>query len=473
MQTTKKVKRQSGLSKVGSAAMISEVPFYANRFFYSLGFLSMISFVILLVTGIIMTLNGPDWWLVSSVGKFVRSIHLWSTQAFVLFVLLHLIVVFCTSGFKKPRRLTWVIGVIMFFALFLETEFGYVLRGDFSSQWRLLQGADFYNGAGLGRWINTLNYKQMYGIHVSVIPFLIVGLLLTHYALVRVLGIANHKRNDVRARVVPADHTKLFIRGGVLIVLIFALAIIFPSPYLKPTTVRDIAQQDPNLMAKTLVAEISKTSDTATYMDNIDPYTYDVQTAYITTPYDQYLVLNTNAVNYLAKFNTLSAAQQAAQLKTLQDYYGADNIDAAKVPKNDAENVIKTLVAMAATGAYESSVAQGNNQATPGDQTTYVNRFLSDTGVLEARATALSLTTPQYGMLHEESNKEPVGAWWLAPIGILNHTVLASDDNGDRDAAIIFGALLLVMVAFPYIPGLNAIPEKLRLYKPFQRREKK
>ena len=67
-------------------------------------------------------------------------------------------------------------------------------------------------------------------------------------------------------------------------------------------------------------------------------------------------------------------------------------------------------------------------------------------------------------MLHEESTKAP-GAWWLAPIGLLNHTVLANDDNGDRDAAIIFGTLLLLMVAFPYIPYVNQLPDKLKVYK--------
>jgi len=60
------------------------------------------------------------------------------------------VIVFLTSGFKKPRRLTWVIGALMFVFVIAEAEFGYVLRGDFSGQWRGLQGADFYNGTGIG-----------------------------------------------------------------------------------------------------------------------------------------------------------------------------------------------------------------------------------------------------------------------------------------------------------------------------------
>jgi hypothetical protein len=468
---TKNHKSPSGLSQVISKTMISNVPTYANKFFYSLGFLSMISFVLLLVTGLVMSLYGPNWWLTTDTGKFFRSVHLWSTQAFVLFIILHLIVVFCTSGFKKPRTLTWVLGVLMFFFVLAESEFGYILRGDFSSQWRTLQGADFYNGSGIGKLIDTLNYKQVYGIHLAVIPFMILGLLFLHYALVRVLGIANHSRKGVKAEVVPANHTILFIRGGVLVALILGLAVAFPSPFLKPSTIKDVAQQDPALVAKTLASEFDGSSDTAGYMDNINPYTYDIKAVYINGPYNQYLLLHPSSPNYLQKFYNLSETEQAAQLKQIQDYYGSEDQASAKVPKNEAMYVINALVEMASAGLYEPAVAYANDTATNGNQTTYTNRFLADTGVLEGRATGLNMTTEQYGMLREETSRNPVGAWWLAPIGVLNHTVLNGDENGDRDAAILFGVFLLLLVAFPYIPGVRAIPEKLRLYKLFQRQK--
>jgi len=162
---------------------------------------------------------------------------MWSTQAFVLFILLHMLIVFFTSGFKRPRRLTWVLGVLMFLFVMIESEFGYVLRGDFSSQWRGLQGADFYNGNGLGYWINTLNYKQIYGIHIVAIPLVIIGLLMLHYLLVRVLGIAKPYRPEISAKVVPANHLLLFARGGGLIALILILGALIPSPYLKSISI--------------------------------------------------------------------------------------------------------------------------------------------------------------------------------------------------------------------------------------------
>lgn len=439
--------------------MIHEVPAYANKFVYSLGFLSMTCFVILIATGVVMVAYGPDWWLTSGVGRYFRSVHLWATQAFVLFIILHLIIVFFTSGFKKPRRLTWVIGALMFVFVLAEAEFGYVLRGDFSSQWRGLQGADLYNGTGIGGWLNNINYQQIYGIHVVAVPVIILGLLFLHYLRIRFLGIAKPHKANIHVPTVKANHTVLFARGGVLVGLILLLSVIFPSPFLKPNTIKDVAGADPKLAAQTFMKEFDHSSDTATYLDNIDPYTYDTRAIYIEQPYNQLSML-LHSSNQLQKYNAEPAATQAAQLKQAQQYFDSQYPDQAA--GNPLELTIAQLVKLAAAGLYQPAL----NSASPsGDQTTYGLRFLADTGVLDDRAQALGITTDQYGMLREEKGHIPPGAWWLAPIGLLNHTVLAHDDNGDRDGAIILGLFLLLLTAFPYIPGLNRLPEWTRVYK--------
>jgi hypothetical protein len=458
------------LAKALNDTMIKEVPQYGNKFFYSLGFLSMISFVILIASGTIMVFYGPTWWLTSDFGGYIRSVHLWATQAFVLFILLHLLVVFFTSGFKKPRRLTWMLGVLMLFVVLMETEFGYALRGDFSSQWRSLQGADFYNGSGLGWWLNPLNYKQIYGIHIVVVPLVLLGMLFVHYLLVKVLGIAKPYRKDITAKTVPANHTLLFMRGGSLIVVVLGLAIILPSPYIKPTTIQTIAQQDSYLMNKTLLAEFDRSSDTATYADNIAPYTFDIRQVFIEAPYTQYIQIQTRTTNELAVFNNELAAAQQKQLKAASDYYSSDK-PKGKPPVSPVASVVNSLTAMAQAGLYESALAGTVNDTRFADNSTYVLRFLSDTGALEDQAGSLNITTEQYGMVREEKGHAP-GAWWLTPIGLLNHTVLANDNNGDRDGAIIFGSFFLTLLAFPFIPYVNQIPDKLKVYKLIWREKK-
>jgi ubiquinol-cytochrome c reductase cytochrome b subunit len=447
---------RSALTKI----MIQDVPAYANRLFYSLGFLSATCFMILIGTGVVMVAYGPDWWLTNGVGQYFRSVHLWATQAFVLFILLHLMVVFFTSGFKKPRRLTWVFGALMFFFVLAEAEFGYVLRGDFSSQWRALQGADLYNGTGAGAWLNNLNYRQIYGIHLVVVPLIIIGLLFFHYLLVRTLGIAKPYRQDVQVPTVKANHNRLFLRGGVLVGLILLLAAVLPSPFIKPDTIQSVAAADSKLTAQTFMGEFNHSSDTATYLDSIDPYKFDTRTIYVEQPYSQ-LAASQNLSNQLRVFKAEPANLQAVQAKAAQDYFDND-YPAKDRTTNPLVSVISTLTSAASAGFYQPLI----NAANPnGDQTTYAIRFLADTGVLDNQAQALNMTTEQYGMLREEKGRIPPGAWWLAPIGLMNHTILAHDDNGDRDGAIILGLALLLLIAFPFIPGLNRLPEWLKVYK--------
>ncbi len=454
------------LKQILQPLMIQKAPSYANKFFYSLGFLSATSLLLLIVSGVFLSINGPSWWLTNPTGEYFRSIHMWSTQAFVLFISMHLLIVFLTSAFKKPRRLTWILGVLMLLFVVLEAEFGFVLRGDFSSQWRSLQGADFYNGSGLGYWLNTLNYQQIYGIHIAAIPLLILALLFGHYLLVRVLGIAKPYKKEVVVKTVPANHTLLFARGGVLVVLVLALAFVFPSPYIKPITIQEVATGDPSAVATTLLKEFDGTSDTANYIDNIAPYTYNTRDVYIYMPYKQLMQLNqqTNSSDQVAAFQNETPDIQNQQLKDADTFFGSWDGKSQISSSNTAVTIISQLVGMAQAGLYEPAIAASNAQSNPGNSTTYVTRFLSDSGVLADKAANLSLTTDQYGMLHEEAGSSP-GAWWLAPIGILNHTILAGDDNGDRDAALIFGSFFILMIAFPFIPILNQIPDKLKVYK--------
>lgn len=418
-----------------SGVMLQTVPSYANKIYYSMGFLSMTSLLILIISGIVLAFNGPNWWLINDLGIYVRSVHLWASEAFIFFIIVHLLVVFLTAGFRASRRLTWVLGALMFFLALVEAEFGFGLRGDFSSQWRSLQAADLYNGSGLGIFINNLNYAQIYGIHLVVIPALIMFLLFCHYLLVRARGIATPDRADVNYRMVPANHRILFARGTVLVALILILAYFFKSPTILPVTIAEVAQTDPSLFGKTIQAEYDRTSDTAKYLDSIDPYNFDTRTVYVLDPY------------------RLDAKERG----TFDITAGQSNLNPGQLGTVKAD-----LTRMAVAGNYESALRAS---LSTGYNPTYVTRFLADTGVLKVKATALGLTTDQYGMLREESASMPLGAWWLTPLGVLDHTALAGDPNQDRDGAEILGLLVLLLIAYPYIPFFNRLPDYLKVYK--------
>ncbi len=446
------------LGAILSDFMLQDIPAYANKIYYSLGFLSMTSLLVLAISGVTLAFEGPNWWLMTTAGLYVRSVHLWAAQAFIFFILLHFIVVFLTSGYRPPRRLTWVIGTLMGLGVLVEAEFGYGLRGDFSSQWRALQASDLYNGSGLGKFVNNLNYAQIYGIHVIVIPLVILGLLGLHYLLVKVRGIATPFKKEVPYRIVKANHRVLFARGAALVAIILMLGAVFKSPFIIPTTIQSVANDDPALVAKTLITEIDHTSDTATYMDTIDPYTYDTNQVYVEEPFRQYLQI-TGGQNSLGYFEGQDQSVQQTEIADAQGYF--DNGGGLKTSANNpGVATVSAFTKLAQAGTYESIL---KGESTGADDRTYVTRFLSDTGIMDEKAQALGITTEQYGMLREEEGIMPPGAWWLAPLGLLDNTVLANDPNQDRDGAEILGLLMLLVIAFPYLPYLNRIPEKIGL----------
>ncbi len=412
---------------------IHELPSYGNKIFFSLGFMALTSLVLLVLAGITMAFMGQAWWLFSPLGIFTRSVHLWAVQAFIAILVLHIIVGFITSGFRKPRRMVWVFGAIIFCLALITTEFGYGLRGDFDSQYRAVSGADFWNGSYLGHWLNPLNYMQVFALHVVIIPLAIFLLFLAHYLLERTYGISKPYRADIKYKMVAADHRALFIRGGALAALILVFAFFFHSPYVAPITIASVAEQDPSLVSTTLQQEFDHTSGTATYLDSIDPYTFDTRQVYVVEPYEQYVA----SAQPSTFTNTASAANSAA--------------------------MIAVLMPLTKSGLYESML----NQENPSINDTYPLRFLNDMGVLDSKAASLTMDTAQWGMIKDETGSAlslPLGSWWFAPLAIVNSAFdLPDNPNGDRDAAEILGFIMLIFILFPYIPYLNRVPELLRL----------
>ncbi len=409
------------------------LPAYGNTIFYGLGFLALTCLVLLAASGMTLAFMGQAWWLANPLGIYVRSLHLWTVQAFIFILILHALVGFATSAFRKPRRMVWVFGAIIFCLVLIQTEFGYGLRGDFESQFRAVSGADFWNGAYLGNLMNPLSHLQEFALHVAIIPITILLLFIAHYLLVHTYGISRPYREDITVPLVPADHRVMYARGVALITLIAILAFFFHSPYVKAITIADVAREKPALVAANLQAEFDRTSDTATYFDSMDPYTFDTRQVYVLMPY------------------TLVT--------------GADAATSSSV-------MIAALMPAIRNGIYESILTSADPVPD-----TYALRFLSDMNVFETKASSLNMSTAQWGMIKDETGstaKLPPGSWWLIPLGVVNSAFdLLHNSAGDRIAGEILGFVMFLFITFPYIPYLNRLPEKLGLAPFIWRRGKK
>jgi ubiquinol-cytochrome c reductase cytochrome b subunit len=129
-------------------------------------------------------------------GLLIRQTHHWAADVFVAAIVIHLIRVFFTGAYRKPRELTYLIGVLLLFTALLEGYLGYSMVDDLLSGMGLAIGYGValsvpFVGANLALGIwghpfpgNADFWSRMYIAHVLIFPVLIGGLLTAHLALV-------------------------------------------------------------------------------------------------------------------------------------------------------------------------------------------------------------------------------------------------------------------------------------------------
>lgn len=164
-------------------------PSYVNSGIYLFGVLSLASLVVLIVTGSILALKGPEWWHVTGVGHFFNSIHLWSVELFFAFMVIHLWGKYWMAAWRGGRFRVWMTGAITFLIAVPCALTGYVSQQNFDAQWISTQAKDAMNSVGVGSFFNLLNFGQMYSYHVLLLPAAVVALTVAHILMVRKHGV--------------------------------------------------------------------------------------------------------------------------------------------------------------------------------------------------------------------------------------------------------------------------------------------
>ena len=200
-------------------------------------------------------------------GLLMRQIHHWAALFFVAAVSVHLLRVFFTGAFRKPREINWVIGTLLLVLALLEGFAGYSLPDDLLSGTglRIAQGiiqaiplvgtyvAMFLFG---GEFPGTDFMPRLYSIHILLIPGILLGLITVHLIMVfyqkhtQFPGPGRTESNVVGFRLFPIYMAKaggfFFVVFGIT-VLISALVTINPvwlyGPY-TPSQVTAGSQPD-------------------------------------------------------------------------------------------------------------------------------------------------------------------------------------------------------------------------------------
>ncbi len=129
-------------------------------------------------------------------GLLIRQTHHWAADVFIVAIVLHLLRIFFTGAFRRPRELTYYVGVTMLALALLEGFLGYSLVDDLLSGMGLAIAYSVamslpFLGANVALLIwgapfpgDASFISRMYIGHVLILPVLIGGLLALHLLLI-------------------------------------------------------------------------------------------------------------------------------------------------------------------------------------------------------------------------------------------------------------------------------------------------
>ncbi|WP_431071982.1 cytochrome bc1 complex cytochrome b subunit [Microbacterium phyllosphaerae] len=173
-------------------------------------------------------------------GLLVRQIHHWAALVFVAGIGVHMLRVFFTGAFRKPRELNWVIGFVLFILAMAEGFTGYSLPDDLLSGngLRIIDG--MVKGIPLiGTWTSFLLFGgefpgtdivgRLYTLHILLLPLLVIGLIVVHLMLMIVnkhtqfAGPGRTNDNVVGYPMMPVYMSKM---GGYLFIVFGTIVLI-------------------------------------------------------------------------------------------------------------------------------------------------------------------------------------------------------------------------------------------------------
>jgi ubiquinol-cytochrome c reductase cytochrome b subunit len=195
---------------------------FPDHWSFMLGEIALWSFVVLLLTGVFLTL----WFRPSMVevvydgsydqlrgihmseayasslnisfdvraGLLMRQMHHWAAMVFVASMMIHLLRVYFTGAFRKPRELNWVIGSLLLLLGTLEGFTGYSLPDDLLSGTGIRAADGFMKSMPVvGTYMSFLLFggefpgesiiPRLYTVHVLLIPGILLALIAAHMLL--------------------------------------------------------------------------------------------------------------------------------------------------------------------------------------------------------------------------------------------------------------------------------------------------
>ncbi|WPF65467.1 MULTISPECIES: cytochrome bc complex cytochrome b subunit [unclassified Corynebacterium] len=231
---------------------------FPTHWSFMLGEIALYSFIILLLTGVYLTLffdpsitkviydgaylplKGVEMSRAYETalnisfevrgGLFVRQMHHWAALMFMFSMVAHMLRIFFTGAFRRPREANWIIGCTLLVLGMAEGFLGYSLPDDLLSGVGLrIMSAIIVGLPIVGTWLHWLIFggdfpseimlDRFYIAHVLIIPGILLGLIAAHLALVwyqkhtQFPGAGRTEQNVVGVRIMPVFAVKAVAFG--------------------------------------------------------------------------------------------------------------------------------------------------------------------------------------------------------------------------------------------------------------------
>jgi cytochrome b6 len=203
---------RAGFSGVTKFMTQKKVPLHKHSVWYYTGSAILLFFTIQVITGFLLVFyykptlekaNESVAHIMTEVplGWIIRSVHSWAASFMIALVFIHMLSIWITKSYRRPRELTWMSGVgLLLISLFFGFT-GYLLPWDALSFSATKVGTDIPHAVPVvGIWVTKLlrggedvtgdTLTRFFGIHVCILPIFLFILLAVHVYLVQKQGMS-------------------------------------------------------------------------------------------------------------------------------------------------------------------------------------------------------------------------------------------------------------------------------------------
>ena len=251
------IDQRTGIVTLTTDFLTEDVPGGAS-YWYVFGSATLFAMILQIVTGIFLTFyyapsTASAWesthYIYHNVpfGSFVISLHYWGATAMIALLFMHMLQVLLWGAYKAPREVQWVVGILLVVITLVLGLTGYLLPWDmnayFASQVAINIASSvpvignatqqfLSGGPGMG----TLTIGRFFGLHVWLMPALLVVLVALHLLIFRWNGSAGPPI-DRDLKKLPQGRfwpNQMFMDAAasfVVFVIIVLLSILSPAPF--------------------------------------------------------------------------------------------------------------------------------------------------------------------------------------------------------------------------------------------------